>query len=102
MEVVGDVCESEGVCEVMCNLLSNQPEQDEFMETHVSQEEAACPADFFAAATGSEPNAAPLKPQYSYRLVMTKKISLPVSRVKFGEISPPKSLSGHCVVTFVP
>ncbi|KAM4591963.1 zinc finger protein 511 [Odontesthes bonariensis] len=71
MEVVGDVCESEGVCEVMCESLSNQPEQDESMETHVSQEEAARTADFSAAATGSETNAAPLKPQYSYRVPST-------------------------------
>lgn len=72
MEVVDDVCESEGVCEVMCDVLSDQAEHGESMETHVSQEEAAhmaesasAEADLSAAAHGTEP----LKPRYSYRLV---------------------------------
>lgn len=75
MEVVGDVCESEGVCEVMCNVLSDQPEQEESMETHVSEEEAARMAkpalteDLSAASQGSEStSSAPPKPQYSYRV----------------------------------
>uniref|UniRef100_I3JT71 Zinc finger protein 511 n=1 Tax=Oreochromis niloticus TaxID=8128 RepID=I3JT71_ORENI len=34
MEMVDDVCESEGVCEVMCNSPSDEPEGGESMETH--------------------------------------------------------------------
>ncbi|XP_022060973.1 zinc finger protein 511 isoform X2 [Acanthochromis polyacanthus] len=73
MEVVDDVCESEGVCEVMCNMLSDQPEHEESMETHVSEEEAAGMAkptkDLPAAAQGSDStSSAPAKPQYSYRV----------------------------------
>lgn len=75
MEVVEDVCESEGVCEVMCNDLSDQPGQGESMEMHVSEEEAAK-----SVSTGGLPAAAqsaentstmPLKPQYSYRVPTT-------------------------------
>ena len=80
MEVVDDVCESEGVCEVMCDVLSDQPERGESMETHVSGDDKAARmaesasaeehADLSAAApsagnTGTEPP----KPRYSYRLV---------------------------------
>ena len=83
MEEVGDVCESEGVCEVMCDLLSEQPEPGESMETVV--EEAA--AHMTKAATAGEdaglsaaghskecPNTETLKPQYSYRLVLQENI----------------------------
>lgn len=79
MEVVDDVCESEGVCEVMCGVLSDQPEQGESMETHVSEEEAACMAKpaateehagLSAAVHGNECSSTEtLKPRYSYRLV---------------------------------
>lgn len=80
MEVVDDVCESEGVCEVMCDVLSDQPERGESMETHVSRDDEAARmaesasaeehAGLSAAAhsagnTGTEPQ----KPRYSYRLV---------------------------------
>ncbi|KAM7408810.1 hypothetical protein PAMA_002503 [Pampus argenteus] len=73
MEVVDDVCESEGVCEVMCNVVSDQPEQEESMETHVFEKEAAQTAksasdeehiDHSTANTSAEP----LKPRYSYRV----------------------------------
>lgn len=57
-----EVCESEGVCDVLCRVPSGDPEREESMETHVPGEEAA-------AAQGSETNTAPPKPQYSYRLV---------------------------------
>lgn len=79
MEVVDDVCESEGVCEVMCDGLSDQPVHGESMETHVSEEEAARMAksasteehaDLCATAHGSgNTRTEPLKPRYSYRLV---------------------------------
>lgn len=49
----------EGACDV---LPSDDPEQEESMETHEPSEGAA-------AAQSSETNAAPPKPQYSYRSV---------------------------------
>ncbi|XP_028982722.1 zinc finger protein 511 [Betta splendens] len=79
MEVVPDVCKSEGVCEVLCEVLTDQPEKEESMEMHVSEEDVAhmgqCasagePADVSAAAhgcTGMEPQ----KPRYSYRVPTT-------------------------------
>ncbi|XP_047459921.1 zinc finger protein 511 [Mugil cephalus] len=75
MEVVDDVCESEGVCEVMCNVLSDQLDHGESMETHESEEEvakmskSASKEDLSAAAqdTDSAKNATP-RPQYSYRI----------------------------------
>lgn len=79
MEVVDDVCESEGVCEVMCDVLSDQPEQGEAMVMHVSEEEVAHMAtsasngehaDLSAAARDTEHTSTESqKPQYSYRLV---------------------------------
>ena len=75
MEVVDDVCESEGVCEVMCDVLSDQPELGESMETHVSEEEAARIAKSASAEEHADLSAAgntstePLKPRYTYRLV---------------------------------
>lgn len=78
MEVADDVCESEGVCEVMCDVLSNQLEHGESMETHVSQEEARMAksdsteehADLSAAAHGAgNTSTESTKPRYSYRLV---------------------------------
>ncbi|GAA6213848.1 zinc finger protein 511 [Lates japonicus] len=77
MEVVDDVCESEGVCEVMCGVLSDKPEQGESMETHVSEEEAACKtteehAGLSAAVHGNECSSTEtLKPRYSYRVPST-------------------------------
>ncbi|XP_051273416.1 zinc finger protein 511 [Dicentrarchus labrax] len=81
MEVVDDVCESEGVCEVMCDVLSDQPEHGESMETHVSEEEAARMAkstsaeehaDLSAAAHGAgNISTEPLQPRYSYRVPTT-------------------------------
>ncbi|XP_033956173.1 zinc finger protein 511 [Pseudochaenichthys georgianus] len=78
MDVVDDVCESEGVCEVMCDGLSHQPEQEESMETHGSEEEAARMAksasteehaDLNAAAPSTESSSSdPLEPRYSYRV----------------------------------
>ncbi|XP_037535146.1 zinc finger protein 511-like [Nematolebias whitei] len=62
MEV--EVCESEGVCDVLCNVPPDDPEQEESMETHEPSEEAA-------AAPSSQTNAAPPKPQYSYRVPST-------------------------------
>lgn len=78
MEVVDDVCESEGVCEVMCDVLSDPPEHGESMETHMSEEEGAHmaksasteePADLSAAAHGAgRTSSEPPKPRYSYRV----------------------------------
>lgn len=76
MEVVDDVCESEGVCEVLCNAPFDEPEQGESMETHECEEDAVR-----SAATASTENApasaqgtkdtAPQKLQYSYRSAFT-------------------------------
>ncbi|XP_061601610.1 zinc finger protein 511 [Cololabis saira] len=71
MEVVGDVCDSEGVCETMGNALSNRDEQEESMEMHVSGEEAALNRDLSATSQDSETTAEPIKPQYSYRVPST-------------------------------
>ncbi|KAK9541627.1 hypothetical protein VZT92_001655 [Zoarces viviparus] len=76
MEVVDD--ESEGACDV----LSDQPERGESMETHACEEEAARMAksasaeeraDLSAAAARSTENTStdPLKPRYSYRIPST-------------------------------
>lgn len=77
MEVVDSVCESEGVCEVMCDVLPKQPECGEHMETHVSEEEAAhmaisAPTEKYTdpsdpAHDDGRTNTAPPKPCYSYR-----------------------------------
>lgn len=77
MEVVDDVCESEGLCEVMCDALSGQP-QHESMETHVSEEEPAHLANSapsledaqLPGAAHSDVNAQ--KPRFSYRLVLSQ------------------------------
>ncbi|XP_076599858.1 zinc finger protein 511 [Chaetodon auriga] len=81
MEVVDDVCESEGVCEVMCDELSDQPEHGESMETHLSENEAARMtnsasteehAGLSAAAHGAgNMSTEPPKPRYSYRVPTT-------------------------------
>lgn len=78
MEVVEDVCESEGACEVMCDVLSNQPEYGESMETHVSEDEAAKSASiaehtdlFVAASDPGNTSTEPPKPRYSYRVPPT-------------------------------
>lgn len=79
MEVVDDVCESEGVCEVMCNVLSDQPEQGESMEMHETEEEAAKMSKSASTEDLSTPaqdpdstRNAPPRPQYTYRLVSKK------------------------------
>lgn len=64
-----DVCKSEGVCEVLCSVQSNQLEPEEPMETHISSEEAAQSRGASASAQTSETNAEALTPKYSYRLV---------------------------------
>lgn len=74
---VEDVCVSEGVCEVMCDVPSNEPHHGDSMETHVSEEEAnqASPAsvmgDTDSPAAGhinANMDAEPPKPRFSYRL----------------------------------
>lgn len=75
MEVVDDVCEPEGLCDV----LSDQPEHGESMETHESEEDAARRAnsapteeytDLSGAAHGNgNTSIEPPKARYSYRLV---------------------------------
>ncbi|XP_007546157.1 zinc finger protein 511 [Poecilia formosa] len=71
VEAADDVCRSEGVCEVMCGVESNQLEQEESMETHASSEEAAQSEDFSASAQTPETNTERLKPRYSYRVPKT-------------------------------
>lgn len=75
MEAADDVCRSEGVCEVMCSVESNQLEQEESMETHASSEEAAQFEDFSASAQTPETNTERLKPKYSYRFVFSKALN---------------------------
>lgn len=71
MEMVDDVCESEGVCEVMCNSPSDEPEGGESMETHECEEKAST-EDVLAAAQDTEgTSTVPRKPQYSYRIPNT-------------------------------
>lgn len=82
MEVVDDVCESDCVCEVICDVLSDQPEQGA-TEMHVSEEDVAhmekCAstgehAGLSAAACGTEHTCMESqKPRYSYRLVLSFK-----------------------------
>ena len=78
---VEDVCRSEGVCEVMCDVPSNEPQLEDSMETHVLEEEAATQDTSsasvhgetgFAAAVHSNTNVGtePPKPRFSYRLVV--------------------------------
>lgn len=78
MEVVDDVCESEGVCEVMCDVRPVQPEHGESMETHVSEGGMVKSAsteeheDLSAVAhSAGNTSTEPLKPRYSYRLVFS-------------------------------
>lgn len=75
---VEDVSGSEGVCEVMCDVPSEEPQHQESMETHVFGEEATQDASSgsvqgdtdFPAAVHSNANmgAEPPKPRFSYRL----------------------------------
>lgn len=77
MEVVQDVCGSEGVCEVMCDVPSNDPQHEESMETHLVAEEATGDAksgsleedtDFSDAGHGdADASTLPPKPRFSYR-----------------------------------
>lgn len=75
MEVVDDVCESEGLCEVMCDALSNQLEH-ESMETHVSEEDPARLVNSAPSLEDAHPSGAThsdvnmQKPRFSYRLVL--------------------------------
>ncbi|AWP14070.1 putative zinc finger protein 511 [Scophthalmus maximus] len=80
MEVADDVCESEGVCEVMCDVLSEQRELGETMETLVEEEAARMtkPAatmehtDLSAAFDGNGcTSSETFKTQYSYRVPTT-------------------------------
>lgn len=80
MEVVDDVCDSEGVCEVMCDVPSDQAEHGGSMETHMSMEEAVHMAVSASTDEHADPPAAqsventstePPKPRYSYRVPTT-------------------------------
>lgn len=77
MEVVDDVCASEGTCEVMCDVPSNEHQHEESMETHVLEEatrDATCDAveedTDFPGAVQSNANTStePPNPRFSYRL----------------------------------
>lgn len=73
------MCESEGVCEVICDVLSDQTEQEESMEVHVSGEEAAHVAEPVSSGERARLSASghsnecesttTVKPRYSYRSV---------------------------------
>lgn len=75
---VEDVCGSEGVCEVLCDVPSNEPQHEESMETHVLEEEANQEAssgtvmvdtDFPAAVhINANMDVELPKPRFSYRL----------------------------------
>lgn len=75
MEVVDDVCESEGLCEVMCEALSDQPEH-ESMETNVSNEGPSQLVNSAPSLEDAHPSGAAHselntpKPRFSYRLVL--------------------------------
>ncbi|XP_047208298.1 zinc finger protein 511 [Girardinichthys multiradiatus] len=71
MEAADDVSRSEGVCEVMCSVQSNQHEQEESMEAHASSEEAARIEDNSASAQTLETSTEALKLKYSYRVPKT-------------------------------
>uniref|UniRef100_A0A665UIL4 Zinc finger protein 511 n=1 Tax=Echeneis naucrates TaxID=173247 RepID=A0A665UIL4_ECHNA len=78
MEAVNDVCESEGMCEVMCDVLTHQTEQRESMEMHVSEEEAVHMAESGTAGEQADISAAiecastrTQKPRYTYRVPTT-------------------------------
>ncbi|XP_071377467.1 zinc finger protein 511 [Centroberyx affinis] len=86
MEVTEGVCESEGVCEVMCGAVSDQPEEGEAMEPGVCEAagraEAAHMANSASNETHSHLSAAghsastntgteQLKSRYSYRVPAT-------------------------------
>ncbi|XP_015233108.1 PREDICTED: zinc finger protein 511 [Cyprinodon variegatus] len=66
MEAADDVCKSEGVCEVICDVQSNRLRQEESMEMQASSED-----EFSASAQTSETKTEPLKPKYSYRVPKT-------------------------------
>lgn len=71
MEVVEDVCQSEGVCEVLWHVVTDQPEQEESMEMHLSEEDVAHMGNPAFAGGHVDVNAVmeSQKPRYSYRLV---------------------------------
>lgn len=91
MEVTEDVCESVGVCEVVCDAASDQLEEGEVMELHLSrvpgtvEEPEPAPAtansasvemhtEHPAAASHSTTHAGTeqSKPRYSYRLAFSR------------------------------
>lgn len=67
IEPIDDVCQSEGVCEDICNPMSDQPEKEESME--VCEKEAAHMEDMPTPVQDSEVNTPTSKPQSSYRFV---------------------------------
>lgn len=79
MEVADDVCEAEGVCEVLCDSALEQPEQEESMDTHVrladvaadlpSNEEHVVP--FTVAPDTINTSDEPQKARFSYRVPTT-------------------------------
>lgn len=68
MEVTEEVCDSEGVCEVLCDVLCHHPESGESMEMHVSEKEANGMTNH---ASGTEQSSEPPRPEYFNRLVKT-------------------------------
>lgn len=72
MEVVADACESEGVCEVICSGMSNQTENGESTEMHLSEENNG-DMETSLPVCEQEPftQPGPTKPQYTYRVPPT-------------------------------
>lgn len=68
MEVTEEVCDSEGVCEVLWDVLCHHPESGESMEMHVSEKEANGMTNH---ASGTEQSSEPPRPEYFNRLVKT-------------------------------
>lgn len=70
--MVEDVCESEGVCEVMSDVLSSENEHVESMETHACEEARGAPSADEAhmdASAAADTSAEPPTHRYTYRLV---------------------------------
>lgn len=86
MDVMDDVCKSEGVCDGTCHLLLDYPEERDTVEPHVSKKETAHAAKFSFTGTHSDPNIGShgttntstesSKPQYSYRLVWLEALDI--------------------------
>ncbi|KAM3606513.1 uncharacterized protein V6R79_017741 [Siganus canaliculatus] len=71
MEVVDDVCEAEGVCDVICDAPPDQPEQGESMDMHVSEGETVLMEKSASTGEHAQASAEALPARYSYRVPST-------------------------------